>query len=362
MDDNINVLVDTDSHFSKYFMASKDMLILMDSEDMILKVNDKLTNATGHTQEDLEGKSITKIIHPDDIQSVVQEFLDIKSEVKPNIDLENRLICTDGSIKYVSWRGTMNEDGYFYIRILDLTDSVLREQHLRELNDDLEQLLYIASHDLREPLVGSAGFVSLVMSKYSSSLNDEAKEFLTDALGGISLMEKKIDDLLLLSRVGRNFTDDSFYINDSFDEAIKVLNGRLKDVKITSSLDEITSYVKGNQIMISQVFQNLISNAFKYRNREVDPCIDISHSIQNNVLTVSIHDNGIGFDQEHSDRIFLPFQRLHSDESEYPGTGIGLALCKKIISKHNGNIWVESKLGEGSTFYFTLTMRKDSED
>lgn len=359
MNDSINALASDDRQFSKYFTSSKDMLIILSSYDKILKCNDRLSKVTGYSMKELEGESIFKIIYPDDIDKITYALND---ESKPGIDLENRLICSDGSVKYVSWRGTRNKDNYLFIRIIDLTDSVLREQHLRELNDDLEQLLYIASHDLREPLVGSAGFISLVISRNSSELSKEAKEFLTDALDGISLMEKKIDDLLLLSRVGRDFTDGHFHINDAFEASIRVLNGRLKDANIVSNLHEIPFHVKGNLTVISQVFQNLISNAYKYRDKNRPLNININYSVHGSVLMVTIKDNGIGFDQAHSERIFLPFQRLHTSESEYSGTGIGLALCRKIITKHGGIIQVESKLGEGSTFHFTLPVSKDSED
>jgi len=229
-----------------------------------------------------------------------------------------------------------------------------RESYLRDLNEDLEQLLSIASHDLREPLVGAAGFISLVISRYSKSLEKEAVEFLEEALNGTRLMERKIDDLLLLSRAGRVEADQHFTISSAFNDAMESLNGRLTDVEIRSDFKFCDNAVIGSRVMVGQVIQNIIGNAIKYKSLNRPLKITLKTDRYGNFIKVSISDNGIGFDPRQSDRIFQAFQRLHASDSRYSGTGIGLAICRKIVTKHGGAIWATSKVDHGSTFYFTI--------
>ncbi|HED06067.1 MAG TPA: hypothetical protein ENI61_05220 [Ignavibacteria bacterium] len=233
-----------------------------------------------------------------------------------------------------------------------------RESYLRDLNEDLEQLLSIASHDLREPLVGAAGFISLVISRYTKSLEKEAVEFLEEALNGTRLMERKIDDLLLLSRSGRVETDQYFTISDAFNDAIASLNGHMTDIEIHSNFKLCNDEVVGSRVMVGQVIQNIMGNAIKYKSLSRKLKISLITERYGNFVKVSISDNGIGFDPRQSDRIFQAFQRLHTSDSRYSGTGIGLAICRKIVTKHGGAIWAESKEDFGSTFSFTIPVNQ----
>jgi len=232
------------------------------------------------------------------------------------------------------------------------------EARLRELNEDLEQLLYIASHDLREPLVGAAGFISLIKRKYPD-LDADATEYLGEALVALKMMESKIYDLLMLSRAGRDAPVGAFPLLDAVRNGWSFLNGQVRDCGATLSIEGDDLRVLGTKTLMDQVFQNLFVNALKYAKSGTSPEVRVSVEASSGLALVSVTDNGIGFEQEHADRIFLPFQRLHTADSEYTGTGIGLALVRKTVSKMGGKVWAESTPGEGSTFYLTLPLADD---
>jgi signal transduction histidine kinase len=231
---------------------------------------------------------------------------------------------------------------------------------LRELNDDLEQLLYIASHDLREPLVGAAGFISLIKRK-RPDLDDETVEFLDEAISGMRLMEAKIDDLLTLSRAGRDALREPFLLSDAVRSGWALLNGQTRAAGAKLTVDGADVMVLGTKTMVEQVFQNLFTNALKYSRPGHPPDVRVTAEPSGRMVQVAVADNGIGFSQDHADRIFQPFQRLHTSDSEYPGTGIGLALVRKIVVKLGGEAWAKSVPGEGSTFYLTIPLAEHGE-
>lgn len=353
--------VDAPFFDDKFFRRSLDPLCVVRRDGRILRVNRALADALGHEVDDLLATSFFDLVHPDDRSQSVSGLRGLGGSPSV-ISFENRLSCRDGSVRHLSWRFFPSPDGDVYGMAQDKTDQVLREESLRELNDDLEQLLYIASHDLREPLVGAAGFISLVMTKYSSSLKPEAADFLREALDGIRLMEKKIDDLLLLSRAGRIGTDENFHVSGAVRDAMAALNGRLADVDVSLDMDESEDQVVGSRVMVGQVVQNILGNALKYRSSDRSLKMSVRVVRDGRFVKASISDNGIGFDPHQAERIFQAFQRLHSSDSPYSGTGIGLALCRKIVTRHGGSIWAESVEGKGSTFHFTIPARKDGED
>jgi len=345
----------------KFFGKSPDPLCVSRRDGRLLRVNRTLSEALGYDAAELLSTSLFDLVHPDDRERTISELRELRGE-SSIVSFENRLACKDGSVRYLSWRLFLSLDGDIYGVAQDKTDQVLREESLRELNDDLEQLLYIASHDLREPLVGAAGFISLVTTKYSDSLKPEASDFLKEALDGIRLMEKKIDDLLLLSRAGRIDTDEHFHMAGAIRDAMASLNGRLTDVEVVLEMNEDEDQVVGSRVMVGQVIQNILGNALKYRSSDRSLRVALRVARDGRFVKVSISDNGIGFDPHQAERVFQAFQRLHSSDSPYSGTGIGLALCRKIVTRHGGSIWAESVEGRGSTFHFTLPARKDGED
>ena len=225
---------------------------------------------------------------------------------------------------------------------------------LRRTNADLEQFAYVASHDLREPLRMVSSYMALLERRYGDILDEEAHEFLAFAKEGAIRMDSLVQDLLDFSRIGR--IADPPQVNrlgDLLARALQTLEIAIKEadaqVKVPSTLPSVCC--RGGEIV--RVFQNLIGNAVKFRVLERRPVIEISCQRQGETWQLSVSDNGIGIDPSYNDRVFMIFQRLHTRD-KYEGTGIGLAVCKKIIEQHGGRIWVEGKPGQGSTFFFTL--------
>ena len=225
-------------------------------------------------------------------------------------------------------------------------------EELARSNRDLEQFAYVASHDLQEPLRMVAAYTQLLAEKYQGKLDDEADKYIHYAVDGATRMGTLIEDLLAFSRSGREGTElASTNSQDVVERALKNLEAAVRDSQAIVNYGGLP-FVNANAGQIQQVFQNLIGNALKFRGAE-PPVIDIAADRVGGDWQFSVADNGIGISPEHTNNIFVIFQRLHTRE-EYSGNGIGLAICKKIVERHGGRIWVESKEGQGTTFKFTL--------
>ncbi|RJQ56736.1 MAG: hybrid sensor histidine kinase/response regulator [Nitrospiraceae bacterium] len=230
-----------------------------------------------------------------------------------------------------------------------------RTAELVRSNKELEQFAYIASHDLQEPLRMITSYLDLLDKRYRGKLEKDAGEFIDYAAGGAAHMKTLLNDLLVYSRVGTKgkpfeLTD----LNISLKSAISNLKKRVEESGAQITCGNLPG-IYADETQMVQLFQNLIGNAIKFRNSDA-PRVTVSSELKGNEWTIRVSDNGIGIDPKFFDKIFQIFQRLHT-KGQYPGTGIGLSICKKIVERHGGRIWVESEPGKGSTFCFTLRVK-----
>ena len=236
------------------------------------------------------------------------------------------------------------------------TQVQLRTAELARSNAELVQFAYVASHDLQEPLRAVGGFVELLQRRYEGKLDDKADTYIGLAVDGVNRMHQLINDLLTYSRVGTHAKSLKLVdCNQVVDEALANL-----ETAIAGSAAQVTRRqlptVTADRTQLVQLLQNLIGNAIKFHG-DRPPRASVSAKRSGDTWVFSVRDNGIGIDPKYAERVFVIFQRLH-DGTEYPGTGIGLAVCKRIVERHGGRIWFESEPGKGATFFFTLPVKE----
>lgn len=248
-------------------------------------------------------------------------------------------------------------------RLPESVRQALREKKLREdnkrtveelarSNRELEQFAYVASHDLQEPLRMIASYTQLIAERYRGKLDEKADRYIHYAVDGATRMQRLIDDLLTFSRVGRlGLVLQNADCNAAIETACQNLENAIREAQAKVEHDRLPVIVADGRLLV-QLFQNLISNSIKFHGAQV-PHIQISAEKQKREWVFAVTDNGIGIAPEHAQSIFGIFKRLHTHD-EYPGSGIGLSICKKIVEQHGGRIWVESALGQGATFRFVL--------
>jgi PAS domain S-box-containing protein len=302
-------------------------------------------------------------IHPEDCERAVREHNAVSPE-NPEFNIEYRVLNPDGTIRWITDRGRaqFDADGRSLEVAginLDITKRKLAEEALlhtsRELarsNKDLEAFAYITSHDLQEPLRTIASFLQLLEQRIGDQLDDRAKQYIHFAVDGSKRMHQMISDLLFYSRVSmRAFTPKVVNLRQPLEQAMASIRKSIEDSGAFIAVQDLPS-VRADATQMLHVFQNLLGNAIKFRS-ERPLNIEIGSEQEPRYYKFWVKDNGIGFDPGQQDRIFEVFQRLHARQ-KYSGSGIGLSICKKIIERHGGNIWVESVPNMGSTFYFTL--------
>jgi light-regulated signal transduction histidine kinase (bacteriophytochrome) len=235
-----------------------------------------------------------------------------------------------------------------------------RARDLERSNSELEQFAYVASHDLQEPLRKVASFCQLLQRRYIGQLDARADQYIEYAVDGAKRMQVLIDDLLAFSRVGRVDREAALISCASALSAARVnLASEIRSSGAVIETDELP-VVRAEFSLITSLFQNLVGNAIKFRG-EKPPYIRISVQRVDPFWQFCVADNGIGIESEYADRIFVIFQRLH-DRASYSGTGIGLAMCRKIVEYYGGKIWLETTASEGATFCFTLPMPSENEE
>lgn len=316
-------------------------------------------------------------IHPDDLPGVMKKQAAIMNNREELYwEDEYRFLKKNSQFAYVHDKGFIIRDLMGKaIRLIgatrDITERKENEALLLELNNrlkqradelaasniELERFAYIASHDMQEPLRMITSFLQLFKKKYEDQIDETAEQYIHFAVDGAERMKKLIMDLLEYSRVGSN--KENFEVIDTnglLNEIVNVFSNRIDEMKAIITIDELPD-VKANKTQLFQLFQNLIGNALKYHSGE-SPQIYIKGKEEKGYFLFSVMDNGIGMKPVFFEKIFILFQRLHH-KNEYSGTGIGLTICKKIVDRHNGKIWVESEPGKGSCFYFTISKLLD---
>jgi len=326
-------------------------------------VNRQLAYILGYDEDELIGRLSLSFVLPEDRDAVRENAIKM---LKGGCSLgyEFRVVNKQAKIKWV-----METVVPVYYRrkratlgsLIDVTERKQMEERLQQMtaemqrsNTELEQFAYVISHDLQEPLRMVSSYTQLLAKRYGKKLDNDADEFIGYAVDGAKRMQTLLHDLLEYSRVGtRGKPFGLVNCEHVVEQAMANLKIAIEECSASVSYDTLPT-VMGDEGQLVRLFQNLIGNAIKFR-REETPQVYISALRRNNIITFTVKDNGIGIDPQHSQSIFEIFRRLHTRE-EYPGTGMGLAICKKIVERHGGHISVQSQPGQGSTFYFSVDM------
>ena len=332
-------------------------IIGTNSEGIVLVWNQGAMNNYGfHADEMVNKQNISVLYTPEDITSGrVQRFLDKAyqyGKVEGTFEGVRKNKSRFTALINLGLRRDENGVPVGYILISkDITSARLMEEQLIRSNQELEKFAYIASHDLQEPLRSISNFSTLLTQKLEAQPDNKAHEYLTYINGGAKRMSTLIFDLLEYSRIGKDTSKVQIDCNKMVHDIITGMSASIKECEAEIHVAKLP--VLSGFIYLESVFQNLISNAIKFRKAEIHPIITISAIDKGKEFLFEIKDNGIGIEKEYYEKIFIIFQRLHT-RREYEGTGIGLSQCKKIIELHGGAIWLESELGKGSTFKFTI--------
>lgn len=297
------------------------------------------------------------LIHPDDAIETSRLWKHSVDSGEP-FQVTHRLRRSDGEYRWHLSRARAMQTGDGQITMWIGSSTEIHEQKaieeaLRHANQDLEQFAYAATHDLQEPLRSVKIYGELLMRRYGDKLDRQALEFLDFMRGGANRMEILVRDLLSYTQAGKADTKvESVEANACLEAALMNLTSAIAESNAIVLSDPLPP-IKIHSLHLQQIFQNLIGNAIKYRRADAAPFVKISASFENDFWRFTVADNGIGIEEQYKDRIFGLFKRLHTSD-KYSGTGIGLALCQRIVERNHGRIWVESEPGRGSQFHFTL--------
>jgi len=334
-------------------------------------VNPAMARMFGYTQGEFSnGITSMDVVIPEEREWVRLNTLK-RASGEPGSPYQVTCLRKDGSRFHglvwsnrIFYRGTPSTVG----SMLDISERIRAEEELRRVVDslaasnmELERFAYVASHDLQEPLRSITSFTQLLNRRIGASLDDENRDYLNFIINGGKRMHALVNDLLAYSRVATKGTP--FTLLDSaaaVATALQNLHESIEDAHADICIGTLPA-VMSDGMQLVQLFQNLIGNAIKFRKPGAVPVIEVTAQTIGNEVMFSVSDNGIGIPAEHIDQIFTVFRRLHSTET-YPGTGIGLAICKRIVERHGGRIWVESVPNQGSRFFFSLPLPNSDEE
>ncbi|SNB46220.1 ATP-binding protein [Geobacter sp. DSM 9736] len=361
-----------EERFRRLVEVSSQIVWVTDSSGEAVEDSPSWRAFTGRTYEQWAGRNWLNVVHPDDRKGLSEAWGTAVATGGP-YRVEFRMLHHTGEYRHMSVQAApvLHADGTVREWIgmnVDITDRKRAEEERERLlaevqrsNRELEQFAYVASHDLQEPLRMVASFMQLFEKRYGGNLDEKGMTYIGYAVDGAKRMQKLIEGLLAYSRIGTGGGEFRLVRMDAvFQSVVTNLTVAIRDSGATVTNAGLPN-IFGDELQLTQLLQNLIGNAIKFRKPDTLPTVHVSTERVGSEWVFAISDDGIGIEPEYSDRIFLIFQRLHTRE-EYPGTGIGLALCKRIVERHHGRMWVESRTGEGSTFFFTIpVLRREPE-
>jgi len=359
-------LRETNDYLENLFNYANAPIIVWDTQLRITRFNPAFESLTGRNHGEVIGQSIEMLFPPSLVVSSM-DLIRATTGGKRWETVEIPILRRDGTIRTLLWNSAtvFAADGKTPVStIAQGHDITLRKQAVDKLkqttaeltrsNEELQRFAYVASHDLQEPLRMVASYVQLLERRYKDKLDDDASEFINFAVEGTKRMQNLINDLLAYSRVdsqGKPFEPVNME---------QILGYTLANLEVaveeshTIVTHDLLPTVIGDEGQMVQVFQNLVANAIKFHGKEA-PRVHISAELKENEWVFSVKDNGIGIEPQYFDRIFIIFQRLHGQE--YPGTGTGLSIVKRIVERHGGRVWVESEYNKNTTFYFSIPKR-----
>ena len=355
--------------YQALFVGSPEGIIVTDVKTMkILHANPAACSMFDYTQEELMRLGLENL-HPKELSDCAKAELAVQARGEKILPLDLPCLRKDGTLFYANVSVVLLVIDGRKCSVDFFRDTTERRRIAEQLaqsrkelersNKDLEQFAYIASHDLQEPLRAVAGYVQLLAKRYKGKLDKDADEFIDYAVEGTIRMQGMIGDLLAFSRVSSQKRVELVSSEKIFKRTLENLKLPIAETKTSVTFDPLPD-VTVDPLHLMQLFQNLIENAIKFRGKDA-PRLHVSCKEDGREWVFSVQDNSIGIEAQYFDKIFLIFQRLYPRQ-KYPGNGIGLALCKKIMAYYGGRIWVESRLGEGSTFYFAFPVNNSQQD
>lgn len=346
--------------FRSLLDAAPDATVIVNEAGVIEMVNIQTENLFGYTRTELTGRPVEVLIPSALRSNHVNHRKSFVQAAKPRAmgaGIELKAVKKDGTLfpVEISLSPLQTDSGMLIsAAVRDISTRKELEDELRKSTAEMEAFTYSVSHDLRAPLRGIIGFTAILEEEYANKLDDEARRITAVIKGSATKMGNLIDDLLTFSRMGKKeiiktSVDMSGMVSEIINEfEVQEHQGK----KITWKMNDLP-VVKADRNTIHQVWVNLISNAIKYSGNREAPVIETGGNKENGVFVFYVKDNGVGFDEQYRNKLFKVFQRLHNPE-EFEGTGVGLALVEKIVSRHGGKVWAEGKTDEGACFYFSL--------